>query len=406
MCKDQYLIANSPIVQRKVKKQTIAFIIGTFGHGRGGHFWDLKTISETLKSQREVIVFNIGVSSSPVLEQANVNVVNLPLNAFISVREIKKIVKEHNIGVIYSIDSRVDFISSIVCDYFKIPLIIIKPGGPNPKGTYPVMQKMIVYSAENYQYFSEKAGYDNKEILFIPNRSSIVNINKKYVDEIEQELPGDCFKFIQVIRIAPEYYNNLVQSIELVNRLTNISDINVALVIIGVVQDEMIMEELKQKAKGLPVYFFANNEYTKSASELLSVGDAVIANGRSVMEASSLNLPILVSAKNTEIPVLLNDDVFNSAFKVNFSPRFECPKGILSEEDNLEAILNLIDHESHLIKNKNFSKECFDKHFNIASVVDQYIEISDASDYMKTSLKSKTIMMKKYISSVIKTWAN
>lgn len=403
MHKDDFLLSDELKLKEKGEAISIGFIIGTFGHGRGGHFWDLKTISEKLNSKREVIVFNIGVGPSPVLDQANVKVVNLPLNAFIAFKKISEEIKRYNVYAIYSIDNRVDFISSIVCKSFKIPLIMIKPGGPNPRGFYPVMENLIVYSSENYKYFIENAEHSGKNVFFLPNRSSIVNINDKLVCKIKNLLPLDSFKFVQVIRITKDYYNNILQSIKLVKKLNLIQDVNVSLIVIGVVQDENIMSLLEKKSQGLPIYFFSNNEYTKSASELLSVGDAVIANGRSVMEASSLGLPILVSAKNTNIPVLLNNKIFDSAFSVNFSPRFELPLEALSERDNFDSIIQIVRDKEQLEHIKDFSKTCFNYNFNIDKVISDYVSIADNSKYKKMSYRSTFFMLKKYISSFVKT---
>ncbi|CAK1709667.1 hypothetical protein [Vibrio crassostreae] len=382
-------------------EQSIGFIIGNFGKGIGGHYWDLKTISEKLNTKNEIIVFNVGVDKSPVLEQTNVKVIDVPLSFFKATASIKNNIRKYNVAAIYSIDIRVDFISMLVCNLFKIPLIMIKPGGPNPNGYYPVMNDLIVFSSENYEYFLNSNEHKDTNIHFMPNRSSLVNTNNKLVTEIINKVSQDSFKFVQVIRITKDYYNNLLQSIDLIRKLKN-DNFNVSLIIIGVVQDIETMTLIEDYAQGLPVYFFSSNEYTKCGSELLGVGDIVIANGRSVMEASSLSLPTLVSAKNTSIPVLLNKNIFAQAFSVNFSPRFELPLNEKSELENYESIKELVLDKNRLAEMKEFSKVIFEKYFNVDNVLEKYLTIANEATFKRMTFKAHLFMMKKYLSSIVK----
>ena len=46
----------------------VVFVISSFGHGRGGHFYSTQVIYEALSKVYETYLINIGLSPSPVLE--------------------------------------------------------------------------------------------------------------------------------------------------------------------------------------------------------------------------------------------------------------------------------------------------------------------------------------------------
>ncbi|WP_350978603.1 hypothetical protein [Shewanella sp. AC34-MNA-CIBAN-0136] len=378
----------------------IGFIIGTFGHGRGGHFWDLKIIADKISESQQVVIFNIGIGISPVLETSNVKVINVPLGLCKALTTFQKAVNYYNIDKLVSIDLRVNIIPSLISKFFKIPLILVKPGGPNPGRNYPIVKELIVFSLENFNYFKEKTSFNETLIHFLPNRSMKSEVNIQLVNEIRKCFVEETFKFVQVIRITEEYFLNLCQSIELIRLLNDGGkSYSSTLIIIGVVQNQKVYEDIKKLAVGLPIYFFTENKYTAKASELLTVGDAVIANGRSVMEGASLGLPILVSAKNSKHPVLLKPENFKNAFKVNFSPRFEIDEIDSYEENNILSIQDIINDADCLAKSKGFSIRCFNDFFNIDKVIVNYIDIIKNSKYKGLSLWSLFLMFKIYVFS-------
>lgn len=379
------------------KSQNIAFVTGTFGHGRGGHFWDLITVAESLNLTRDVVIFNISRKNSPVLDESSVNVVNIRANLLQSIILFRKYVLEMNITAIFSFDIRVAFFPSFISNLLQVPLIYIKPGGPNPTKKYPKVRDLIVYSKENYNYFERDNidGYIN--LYLIPNRSVKVTTDWLLVNELKARLEAGCFNFVQVIRITPEYYQNLTQSINLIKKLNEKSERKVGLVIIGVIQDVGVYEKIKKEAESLPVHIITDNKFTECASKLLEIGDAVIGNGRSVMEAASLGLPVLVSAQNSSHPVLLNKHNFENAFEVNFSPRYK----IASPEDDkhFDNIKMLVKNEIYLIENKEHSKTCFDVHFNVFSIIEQYLSIAENAKHKKMPLMVLLNLLKTYVAS-------
>lgn len=382
----------------------VGFVIGTLDHGRGGHYWDLKTIAENLNGKATVIIFNIGIAPSPVLESSEVRVINVPLQLIDSIQTIAKEVKKRNIQSLFCIDIRVAIIAEIVAKKTQAPVIHIKPGGPNPSSTYPNLKKLIVYSKENYNHFKLLKKNQGTDLYFLPNRSEKVEVDELLVNELDELALNSPFKFVQVLRICKEYESNIYKALELIKRIELTGNKNVTLFVIGVVQDETVFKRILSMADNLPVHFITDSKYTQSASRLLSLGDAIIGNGRSVMEASSLGLPILVSACNSDIPILLDADSFEKAFEVNFSPRFELSEKEVQSGKSLSKILSLISDKNHLEQVAGYSLRSFETYFDINSVVDKYLEISTQAVYSKLSLLSLLKLFRFYLTSRLRVY--
>ncbi|ASM96106.1 glycosyltransferase [Vibrio vulnificus] len=381
----------------------IGFIIGTFSHGRGGHVWDLKVIAETLSKHKSCVIFNIGCSESPVLEESNLEVINLPLELYKSTKLMSEEVKKRSIKTLIVIDVRVSIIPSLVSSFHTIPIISIKPGGPNPKKYFPTFGKLIVYSQENYEYFKLNSEYSFEKLSFIPNRCSKVKVNKSLVKDIEKKVGKDTFIFLQIIRIVEEYHSNISKAISLIKKLSEDKSVNSsALVLVGVPQCSKTLAKVKEEAKGYPVYILNDDIYTKKASELIDIADVVIANGRGVMEASSRSKPILISSVDEELPVVLNEYNFSHAFSVNFSPRLDLTDVKNEDYNNFNAIKSVINDQAYYNELADFSKSKFSECFDVEEGVKDYIEIIDSSKFQKIKPKDVIFSLKIYLFSVIK----
>src|SRR5690606_36599822 len=142
-----------------------------------------------------------------------------------------------------------------------------------------------------------------------------------------------------ICRIGNSYKKSIKDSIRLIDVLSK-HHLNAKLYVIGKVQDDNVYHELLKISARKAVEFIIEDQYTAEASKLVYLADAVIATGRGIMEASSLYLPILTPAINSDIPVLINAVNFDVFFKTNFSERNVMPEqGGLN---NLESIKELI----------------------------------------------------------------
>ena len=57
-------------------------LISTLGHGNGGHFYDLITVTEELQKSIKIINVNICRNESEVLNSSKIKLMNLKFNVF------------------------------------------------------------------------------------------------------------------------------------------------------------------------------------------------------------------------------------------------------------------------------------------------------------------------------------
>ena len=151
----------------------------------------------------------------------------------------------------------------------------------------------------------------------------------------------------------------------------------VKLIIIGCVEDDVAYEQLKLSIaqERLPVSFITDEKVTRKASDYLYLADAVVGTARSLMEATSLGLPVLTPAFNYKYPVLVDSDNFEGFFATNFSPRNR-----VSQEDinqNLIKIKQLITDKHYYESQQNFALRVFDRYFHVENARDAYMKVYD-----------------------------
>ena len=141
------------------------------------------------------------------------------------------------------------------------------------------------------------------------------------------------------------------------------------MIVLGTIQSKAIhnsiLDDIKSKNLENDVIIDTSDLFTHNASELLEVGDVIIGTGRNFMEASSLNKMLLVPYKDSDYPLLVDDNNFEAIFATNFSPRTQVAS--FNEENNLELIYKLIKANDRIP-----SKSWFESYFNVENGVNLY----------------------------------
>ena len=113
---------------------------------------------------------------------------------------------------------------------------------------------------------------------------------------------------------------------------------------------------------------FITDERVYKGSDLLSLGDCIIATGRSVMEAASLNKLILVPTKNQEFTVLLDEQNFEGLFHFNFSGRTTSQYG----PDEFKKIERLMMDKTYRDETIKFLTQKCEQYFLLSDDVKSY----------------------------------
>lgn len=350
----------------------IFYFISVKGHGRGGHFHSLNHIASAMGQENEVTIYTVGPGRSHILERHQFfrrhfyfNAINL----FRFQKRLREEIESKQPDVIHCFDLEIFRIIKLAYKGNVRNIVLNKCGGPNPI-SFPVVDKLAVFSLENYDWFNSRPKFSKTCIYLIPNRVNKSSIQINVFEEYKKR--EDCFTFVRIGRIGETYQKSFIDAINLVSILKK-RGIRGCLYIIGVVESVEILQQLKERAVDLDVEFIIESRFTEKASKMLYLADAVIATGRGVMEATALGLPILTTAENSEIPVLVSEQNFQIFFGTNFSQRNFWQQ--YDSDLNVDAICRLITDNSQYQKASNFSKNVFSLHFDVDKGISKYVEL-------------------------------
>ncbi|HHX69988.1 MAG TPA: glycosyltransferase family 4 protein, partial [Gallicola sp.] len=318
----------------------------------------------------DVKIITLGPVSSQVIERNPYfykKILFTGLNFIYLKREFDSILKTIKPEIIHCFDTAVYNVCKLLLVRGNYKFVLNKCGGPNLR-YFPQAENMILFSKENEIWFRNKSKFRKTNIYLIPNRVKAIKIkseNKILKDE-------SFFNFVKIARIGSVYKKSIKDSINLVDKLLDETS-NIKLYIIGQIINEKVYLELKEYAINSNVIFLTESKYTSEASKMLYLADAVIGTGRGIMEATSLSLPVLTSASNSNYPILINKNNFDDLFKANFSERAIVTD--MTKSHNINNIVKLVKNKNYRNELSKYSLNLFDKYFNVSNVVYKYNDV-------------------------------
>jgi len=360
------------------KRRKVIYLISTLGHGRGGHFYSLRTTAEALNSVIDAHIVNIGKCHSPVVDSAKVPHTTIYFTGWNFVSTIIilfKLIKKEQPDVLHSFDANAYLFAKTVSFFYKKPIVHTLCGGPNPTGYYPRVKNFILYSQENLDYMVDKKGFQDSVFFLISNRVAEIKLDSKRIELLRKSISSKHKTFLRIARFTDAYKNSMIQAINL-NFFLNNKGFASQLIIIGAIEQDKIYKEILGyiKTKRIKnVHIITDDYFTVNASELIGIADCVIGTGRSFMEAASKGKILLTPVEDYEYPVLVMQENFNNFFKTNFSPRNKAVSYV--KEKNLENIVKLFNNTKFFEENKRSSMFYFKEYFDINTKIDTYNEI-------------------------------
>lgn len=359
-----------------MSRKKIIYVIGTFGHGQGGHFRDLREIASDQSRTADCLILNIGPFRSSVLEETIVRVENIDTNAssfFQTIQKVRKIFVAERPDIINLFDLRVYFFARVLKALSPVPLIITKCGGENPRRFFPASDGLVVFSRENLDYFSALSVRRNGALLFLPNRVTIPTQNEQLIAEIRKSARTGGVDFVLIGRLTRVYESTMLGAIDLVNRL-NSEGCECNLFIIGVPEDAGVVEALEYRASK-SVILLTDERYTKDAAQLLDLAEISISSGRGLMEAAALGKVLLTTVKGESIQSLVADDTFEELFKTNFSPRNALASS--DPEHRYELIASAVRSPELRAEYSRQAFRYFQRYFDVNGVAEKYDKFFD-----------------------------
>lgn len=357
----------------------ITFIISNLGsksYGNGGHYYSLIATVCALKKKHDIHVINIGSKESVAFINSGIDVVNIidsGLNNFKLLWQLNNYIKTDQPNVIHAFDEFAYFYSRIVSVILKIPILLTKCGGGNPKYFYPLCTNFINYSKENIHFFKTKNKFNKSIIYLIPNRISDFESNSIRIQELREKyrLGEYDYIFLRIARIGIAYKNSIIQLINLINEC-NANNLKSCLLLVGTIESQTVVDEIKSNFTS-NIFIESDKYVTHNAKELIDIADIVLGTGRSFMEAAIKGKIMLAPVNEGNDIVLVDKYNFEELFKTNFSERGQL-KGFnkVLENQKIIKMLRSVDTINNLLVS---NKSLFNNNFNIDYTLEKYNEI-------------------------------
>ncbi|MRH99164.1 glycosyltransferase [Kriegella sp. EG-1] len=347
----------------------ILYVISVLKQGKGGHYHSLNHISREVAKKQTVGLITIGRVESHIISNNPYFLSNLHfdgLNIFSLYKSLNSLLSGFKPDIIHFFDYNAYNITKVLVSNKKYSFVTNLCGGPNPY-KHPKVENLVLFSRENQKWFESNPKFKNTITRLIPNRVSKIGVTSEPLVKKNK----NAFCFVRIARISNFHYKSIEQTVNLFKILNTKKNSKLSLYIIGTIQDNLAYENLLTLiGKDTKITLLTDDTYTKEASKMLYLADAVIATGRGVMEAASLGLPVLTPAKNSNIPILLKASNYDNFFATNFSER-----NIASEKDikaNIENINKLLVDKDYYKNLSNFSLKLFEEEFDIKGATKKY----------------------------------
>ena len=355
----------------------ILFLISSGkGKATGGHYYSLHQVSLEMAKSCDVQIVMLGHTLSPVLKD-NPHLIEhiISGHSLIDIihlnKRFKAIFKKFQPDIIHCFDTN-SLNRCLLCPATgRIPLILNKCGGPNPlRNNYQHADVTVVFSKENEQWYLNNKHYDNNSIFLIPNRVRALDLLPEKLRE--EKANPDKITFVRISRLGGAYEMTLLQTFNLIEKLNE--NIPIELFVIGTITDQIKFNNLVKEGerKKITVHYITDRRAARGSS-FLYLADFVVGTGRSFMEATSLGIPTLTPAKNTNIPVLVSSTNVEHFLSTNFSERNLAKDG--DEVNTLETVKKLISDDLVYQKFQKETKLFFKELFGTGKINQKYSSV-------------------------------
>jgi hypothetical protein len=351
-------------------------ISGSGGHAVGGHYNSLNQVSLEMSKNNQVKILMLGKVLSPVIKENPHFVEHIVLGH--SILDILRLDKQLNFlfktfkpDVIHCFDTTA--LSRVLLSKAtnNIPVVLNKCGGKNPRrNNYYHADATVVFSSENQGWYFNSINFEDDSIFLIPNR---VRPLKLLAENLKQEKANlNKISFVRISRLGGSYEMTLLQTFNLLEELS--LNLEVELFVIGRIQDKDRFNNLVKVGEQKSFHItYITDERAANASNFLYLADFAIGTGRSFMEASSLGIPTLTPAKNSDMPILVNAKNVQQFLATNFSER-----NIAKKDDKritLDTINEIVFNASSYAKYQIETKGFFEEYFGTKKINQKYTDV-------------------------------
>jgi glycosyltransferase involved in cell wall biosynthesis len=358
----------------------VLLVTNTGSTGIGGHLYTVRSHYEALRHAVDCALVGIGAVKSPAFDSLPGRTFHVffrrGLAHFRELREFLKIVGAERPDVIHTFDSTACAFARVAAWRLGCGLVVTMCGGPNPEGPYPrayfpQVDRLVLFSEENEQFFTRQPRFRRTKLWRIPNRVNEVVPDAEKIGRLRQRLRPGVPTVLRVGRISGYFGKTAAQAIALVKRLTQ-EGCPVQMLFVGVIQQAAARAAIDQ-ALGPHGIVVSDAEFVTLGSAIVDVGDFVVGTGRSLMEAAARRRVLLAPTRDGAYPALVSETNWAALFRTNFSER-----GVVvpwDEEANYQAIRQVVLDPGRRQALAAFSRSLYEQHFALPPVMGRYLQL-------------------------------
>lgn len=342
----------------------------------GGHYRSAAAIADLLHKNYDVILLNPGTKPSPVMQVDGIETVFLKGSpecpGQLRIR-IAALMRERKVRAVLAFDQKAGELMRPLARRMKVGLVLVKPGGGQPRLYYTKAKHNIVFMATD-KIWLEKVNPKNSCVQQIAGRVYMPPQDLEAQAELRARigLLEDEIAIVRIGRIEPHYGAVNRAAIALAARLRSLG-IPARLVIIGTAEsaDEYAALSLLKAPQDQIV---CDKRYTDRASKLLGMFRYSVGTGRGFMEAASMGHVMFCASQDPRhgLPLLVTEKNFQGFFNDNFSPRITPD---IDEEANLMRILDLFQDPARQCELSTAARRWYEIHFSAETSRQNYIDV-------------------------------
>jgi len=358
-----------------VKVAYVISAISSDNTGMGGSYRSLMALaSGMIESGSDAKIFALGDIYPISYQGSSVPVEHINFKSpFRYWKEVLAGIASYAPTHLHAFDNKSYFFARLVARKLRIPVVLTRPGGPNPTRYFPHSKDVVAFSEENSNYFRKLGKLKDSSVHLIPNRISEFDLCSVQEAALRNELKADGGDVIvlRICRISPAYEESIHQAANLTKAL-NKASVPARLVVVGLIQDQSAYDRVRS-IDGIRTDFVTDPRYTLDAKKLIGLGDVVVGVGRGFMEAALHGKILLSPVKGEDLPALVVPSNFEQLARTNFSPRGAVP-GHRAEE-SFRMLLDLLHDPKAASDYSTYIKSVARDRFSISRGVEKHLHV-------------------------------
>lgn len=366
---------------------------GTAGHFYSAHDLAVALSSKGIHVEIKVLALRPGAHAK-ILEALPYHaVVPLFKGVFSSLGALRAEIRRSRFSGVIAFDEIGCRIINLLFPFNSINLVPLKPGWINTNSWISTCADFICFSKENADFYAKSKRYAATQIHYIPNRVISAVSDESKIADIRGQLgiPADDKIIVAAGRIdigaggKPGKQSIFVSALNLFEALNDRHQLH--LVIMGKPVNHASTDWIQDMAGNRSnVHVFSSDIATDKLSAVLALGDCVVAQGRTAMESMSLGLPTFVPIDGLPLPVMVNEDTFDTLLYSNFSGRVE-PADFANLQSADELITRIFFSNQQYLEISGATRNLFTKSLHIEEKINLYKDIIKNKKSVNISIK-------------------